>query len=134
LGMGIATYGIPLALLGASLAFFLAYGTGGASFWTPVGFLIASAGVLGYAAWVRDPERLNRHFLFACGIACPAVVLLRLATGGAGWFEALAAGQSIIVTVDLLLLLGGAAMLYRHRAGALAPLASEAEAAPVSAG
>ena len=71
--------------------------------------------MLGYAAWLRDTQRLSRHFLLASGVMCLAVVLLRLLCGGPGWLAALQADQSIIVTVDLLLLAGGAAMLFAYR-------------------
>lgn len=136
IGMGIATYGIPLALLGSTTAFFLTFGTGNASFWTPVGFLLCSGIVLMYAAWLREPNRINRHFLFATGMMCLAVVGLRLATGGPGWLVALQADQSIIVTLDLLLLCAGATMLYRHRyPSAIAQSSDRSEAfQPVSGG
>ncbi|MEM7097694.1 MAG: PepSY-associated TM helix domain-containing protein [Pseudomonadota bacterium] len=136
IGMGIATYGIPLALLGSSAAFFLSYGSGNASFWTPVGFLIVSAGVLVYAGWLRDTFRLNQHFLLASGVMSLVVVALRLLVGGPGWMTALQAGQSIIVTVDLLLICAGAVMLYRYRAhAAIARLDTRSQMVePVSAG
>ncbi len=134
IGMGISTYGIPLALLGSGVAFFLTYGSGNASFWTPVGFLLSSAVVLGYAGWLRDSERLNHHFLLVSGVLCLVVVLLRLATGGPGWMTALAAQQSIIVTVDLLLMLGGAAMIYRYRVAARNRRRLQNIAQPLSAG
>lgn len=111
----LVTFGLPLALFGSAVGFFLAYGRGSASFWTPVSFLIASALVIGYGLWQRAPARLNAQLRLVTAYLCVTMVGLRLATGGAGWLEALQAGQPIIITIDLLLLCAGATLWLRHR-------------------
>ena len=108
-------FGLPVALLGSALAFFLSYGTGTASFWTPIGFLVAAAAVLGYAAVVRTPGRVHEHLRVSATAACLLVPLVRMVAGGAAWDEALAAGQGIIVTLDALLVASGAALLWSRR-------------------
>ena len=108
------TLGLPLALLGSAVGFFAAYGSGTASFWTPAAFLIASGAIVAYAIWRRRPERLDRHFRIAVTAACLVAVVLRIAAGGPSWPVAIAAGQPVIVTVDLLLLCAGAALWLRR--------------------
>ncbi|MEM9620018.1 MAG: PepSY-associated TM helix domain-containing protein [Pseudomonadota bacterium] len=112
--MAVVTFGLPVALVGSALAFFLTIGSGGASFWTPLGFLMAAGAVLLYAALVRTPETINRHLACALVVGCVGIVGLRVLTGP-GWAEALSEGQAIIVTIDLLLLLVSATLAWRLR-------------------
>ena len=128
-GLSVVTFGLPLALLGSAVGFFAAYGSGVASFWTPAAFLLASAAILAYAAWRRRPDVLDRHFRIATATACLLPVVLRLASGGPSWPAAMAAGQPVIVAVDLLLLCAGAALWLRR-----GKLVSPALEKPVPAG
>ncbi len=112
--MAVVTYGLPVALIGSAVAFFLTIGTGSASFWTPLGFVVASAVVLAYAAVIRNPALINRHLAYALLVGSSGTVILRVLTGP-GWIEALASGQFIIVTIDMLLLTVSAALAWQLR-------------------
>ena len=126
-------FGLPVALLGSALAFFLSYGTGTASFWTPIGFLVAAAAALGYAAVVRTPGRVHEHLRVSATAACFLVPLVRMVAGGPAWDEALAAGQGIIVTLDALLVASGAALLWSRRGGRR-PLFADGDVEAAAAG
>ena len=78
-------HGLPLAMLGSGYAFFLSRPAGNPFFWTPAGFVL--------------------------GAACLALPVLRMATGGMDWAEALLARQSDVLAVDLFLLIAGACLL-----------------------
>ena len=113
-GLGVVTFGLPLALLASAIGFFAARGSGAASFWTPAVFLIASGLVIAYGLWRRGPDLLDRRLRMAAA-ACLVVVALRLLTGGPSWPTAVEAGQPIIAALDLLLLCAGAALWPRRR-------------------
>lgn len=130
--MSIITYGIPLALLGSAMAFFLSYGSGSASFWTPTGFVIASGLILTLAALRRDNDRLHRELAIGTAMLCVIVVALRIASGGPGWLSALSADQAIIISMDLLLLFAAAAIGSRLWLAAAEPTRVESNPQPIS--
>ncbi len=114
-GLSVLTFGLPLALLGSAIGFFVAYGSGAASLWTPTAFLIASGLIVGYGLWRRHPGLLNRDLRVAAAAACLLLVVLRFAAGGPSWPAAIVAGQPIIVTLDLLLICAGVALWLQSR-------------------
>lgn len=102
--------GLPLALACAAAGFFLALPAGTTVFWTPAAFLIAAALSLGPALLL--PAARVRPALFALtGAVLLALPVLRLAGGGPGWAAAMAAGQSAVLILDVLVVLGGLACL-----------------------
>ena len=114
-GVGTKSFGLPVALLGSTLAFCLSYGNGAASFCTPVGFVLAAVLVLFHAALIRDPARINEHLRLAATVGCGALPAVRILTGGPGWGAAVAAHQSVLVAVDLLSIEGGLALFCTRR-------------------
>ena len=70
------------------------------------------------ACAVADEDRLGRRYQRLLGAACLVLPVLRLATGGMDWAEALLARQTDVLTVDLLLLVAGASLLAGTRAAA----------------
>lgn len=116
---GLATqatgYGLPLGMVTSAYAYFLAVPAGDAFFWTPLGFLPGVAVAAWLAVRIPDEDRLGRAFQRLLGIACLLLPVLRLATGGMTWADALIGGQHDVLTVDLLLLLAGAWLLHFSR-------------------
>lgn len=108
--LSLMTFGIPIAMLGSAYAFFFTFGTGGASLWTQLGFLIGAAGVFGYAAFLKDQAVTHLHLKYATGVGCLLLVVVRMLSGGPGWAEAIAADQAIIVTLDMLLIFSAGAI------------------------
>ena len=108
-------FGLPVALLGSALAFFLSYGTGSASFWTPVAFVAVAVATLGYAGIVRNPVRIHEHLGVAAATGCFLVPVLRMVAGGPAWDVAAQAEQGIIVALDILLFASGAWILVGRR-------------------
>ncbi|MEM9765469.1 MAG: PepSY-associated TM helix domain-containing protein [Pseudomonadota bacterium] len=104
----IAVWGLPLALLGTAAAFFVAAPAGDTLWWTPAGFLI-SAGLI---AWLGLRARdVVRTFRPIAGGLCLGLPVLRHITGGTSWSEALIAGQTGVLTIDLLLIAAGLVLL-----------------------
>jgi uncharacterized iron-regulated membrane protein len=99
--------GLPFALLCTAATFFLASSAGQALFWTPAGFLIASAAVILGGFLMPDREKLAPLLEGAIGVLMLALPLLRLLMGGPGWGAVISEGQPIIAAVDMALLLAG---------------------------
>jgi uncharacterized iron-regulated membrane protein len=110
--VSVVGFGLPLALLAAAAAFLLAMPQGSAVFWTPTGFLTASASVI-LAGLMLPARRLDRALQIAIAALLLALPLLRIATGGPGWPASIAAGQLSIMAVDVAMLLGGGWTLWR---------------------
>jgi len=105
--------GLPFALAASAAAFLLAMPAGNAPWWTPAGFLIGAALAIGAGVIAPDCVRLSLWLRRADGALLVALPLLRLVAGGPGWGAALAAGQSIIVMLDIAFLLAGGRMLWQ---------------------
>jgi hypothetical protein len=104
--------GLPLALLASTVSFLVAMPLGSATYWTPAGFLIASAAVI--VAGFLWPASAGYARVLQMATAAVMLVLapLRLLTGGPGWATAMAAGQPIIVALDLAFLLTGGWLMW----------------------
>lgn len=124
-GVRILAYGLPLSMLAAAAAFFLAQAAHDPFLWTPVGFWAAAAGSL-LAGLRLPPDRLAATFRPLLGLGCLLLPLLRLGTGGISWAHALGAGQTDILSVDLFLL-AAAALLWRAGAHTAAARTEPAE-------
>lgn len=120
-------FGLPVALLGSALAFFLSYGTGSASLWTPVAFVVVAGATLGYAGVVRDPARVHEHLRIAAATGCFLLPALRMVAGGPAWDAAVQAEQGIIVTLDVLLVASGVGLLVSRRGARLGMAAGDEE-------
>jgi uncharacterized iron-regulated membrane protein len=103
-------YGLPLGMLASAWAFFFTRPASDPFFWTPLGFLAGAA----LAAWlglrIMAPDRLGLVFQRLLALACALLPVLRLATGGMTWSDALMHGQVDVLSVDLLLVLAGVAL------------------------
>ncbi len=105
--------GLPFALLCTAVAFLCTTSSGTALFWTPAGFLIASALVIIAGALIADRARFGVLLEGGMGILMLILPPLRLIMGGPGWITAIREGQPIIAAVDIALLLAGVWMLAR---------------------
>jgi hypothetical protein len=83
--------------------------------WTPAGFLLGAGIAIAIGLRVTDEGRLGTLYQRLLGAACLLLPVLRLATGGMDWAEALLGGQTDVLTVDLLLLVAGAALCWHAR-------------------
>lgn len=108
----VVAYGLPAAILGCSYAYLLALPAADPFWWTPAGFVLTSAAgiVLGFI--VKDDRRLASLFRVAIGVACAGLPVMRMATGGTSWADALALGHGAVLSIDFLLLVGGGTLLY----------------------
>ncbi len=104
-------YGLPIAIAGSGIGFFLSLPADSTLFWTPVGFLIAAALAIAAGLAVRQDRTLSQLYRLMLGVSLIALPLLRMAMGGAGW-EALAASDNTAIAIfDLVLLLAGASFV-----------------------
>lgn len=122
-------YGLPLAMLASGYAFFLSRPAGDPFFWTPAGFLLGAGLAIALGLADIDGEVLGARYRRLLGAACLALPILRIASGGMDWAEALLARQSDVLAVDLFLFIAGAGLLrwrpaparLRPEAGAIVP-------------
>ncbi|MEM9684901.1 MAG: PepSY-associated TM helix domain-containing protein, partial [Pseudomonadota bacterium] len=105
-------YGLPIAMAGSGIGFFLSLPSGQTLFWTPVGFLIVAALAIAAGLFVREDRALIRIYRLALGVSLFALPLLRMAVGGSGWESLMASGNLSVVVFDLTLLLAGAGFAY----------------------
>lgn len=115
-------YGLPLAMLASGTAFFLARPAGDPFFWTPAGFVLGAALATALGVAGRDGEVLAARYRRLLGAACFGLPILRMATGGMDWAEALLARQTDVLAVDLFLFVAGACLLrWRPAPARLSP-------------
>jgi hypothetical protein len=116
-------YGLPFALAVAPYAFFLLRGRVEHLVIVQTQLFLVAALVIGIAAYaIKDQQRLRRGLLAGTGIALLGLPVLRLATGGMGWGDSVAAGIGAVVAVDCALVVLGAACLWAIRpAGSRVP-------------
>lgn len=108
----IVGYGLPVAMLSCSYAYFFALAASADAFrWTPAGFLIGIVpGVLpGLVA--RDEDALRRFYRTLLGVGVFLLPVVRMATGGLDWAAAIADGQGTVLSVDVTLLVLGAGLI-----------------------
>lgn len=119
-------YGLPLSMVTAALAFFPARAAHDPFLWTPVGFSAGVATCLALGLRL-PPGRTVPILAHLLALGCLALPLLRIATGGVSWTQALGAGAFDIPSVDVALIIAGG-LLWRHaRTPGLAPLPEPAE-------
>lgn len=109
-------FGLPLGLLGAAAGFLVTMPLGQAVFWTPASFVAVSLAAVAAGVFLPSNDRLEQALEAAMAILLIALPLIRLATGGPGWSEAITSGQPSIVAIDLALILGGSWLLWNKRA------------------
>lgn len=105
-------FGLPFALGAAAVGFLVTMPLGSAVFWTPAVFLIASAIAIIGGFTARSNAQLDYALQTATGVTLLALPLVRLVSGGPHWSMAFAAGQPIIIAVDLAMAAGGGWMLW----------------------
>ncbi|MBX5460820.1 MAG: PepSY domain-containing protein [Steroidobacteraceae bacterium] len=106
-------YGLPLALVCAPYAFFILRDSDiPAATSQGVAFLTVAALTAVAAVTTRDMDRLRRRLLAATGIALLGLPVVRLATGGLGWMQALEHGIAAVPCVDAALMIVGVASLW----------------------
>ncbi len=111
-------YGVPLAVIACSHAYFLSDPFGTAMVWTPAAFVAASIACLVLAWRMKDMERLRRLNLGVLAYGLLTLPAMRLVCGGTSWVEALShSGGTVVVLFDLLLLATGAGVLAWRRDG-----------------
>lgn len=125
-------YGLPLAILASAWGFFLTRPAADPTWWTPWSFVIGSAVAIGLGLAIADPERLALRYQQVLAVGCLLLPVLRLATGGMTWADAVMNGQVDVLTVDLLLLVAGAVLwlLARRRVAADRAMAGRASLEP----
>ncbi|WP_293884257.1 PepSY domain-containing protein [Sphingomonas sp.] len=107
-------FGLPFALALSAAAFLLSMPRGSAVFWTPAAFLIASAIAITAGVFMRTNARLGYFLQRITGATLVALPFLRLVMGGPGWPMALAAGQPVIMAVDIAVGAAGCWILWQH--------------------
>lgn len=110
-------YGLPLALVCAPYAFFILRDSEvSAASSQGIAFLGVAALAAMAAVATRDMDQLRRRLLAATGIALLGLPVVRLATGGLGWTQALEYGIAAVPCVDAALVIIGAVSLWVARA------------------
>jgi len=108
-------YGLPLAMLASAYGFFLSRPAADAFWWTPVSFVVGAVAAVLVGITVPEDERLVAIYQRILGVACLLLPVLRLATGGMDWAEAVLMRQSDVLTVDVLLLIAGTWLWFHAR-------------------
>jgi len=104
-------FGLPLALAGTPYGFFPARAAGIADTqsWMTAAFIIAAVFAGALAATARDMTRVKYLLLGLTGVALAGLPLLRRATGGTDWPDALAGGLAAVVALDIAFAIAGIA-------------------------
>lgn len=126
----VVAWGLPLAMLGSAWAYFLSLPAADPFWWTPAGFVIAALACILAGFAMPDEAQLVRLFRRAVAIGCIGLPLLRLIAGGTGWASAIANGYGAVLSIDLLFLAGGAALLIRDRRARAAQLSAHTATEP----
>ncbi|MEM8838076.1 MAG: PepSY-associated TM helix domain-containing protein [Pseudomonadota bacterium] len=127
--MTVTVWGLPLSLVASAYGFFAA-GTVGmhvqATVWSFLGMAALSI-LWGVFAWRQSAETLSKHMKRLVGISLALLPLVRMATGGMSWGEAIGDGVEAVLLIDLLCIgLGiGCVLSARNRA----PLATRQDSA-----
>jgi uncharacterized iron-regulated membrane protein len=108
-------YGLPLGMVAAAWGFFIARPAGDPFFWTPWSFVLGTALAVALGLREADDARLGARYRRLLGAACLGLPVLRLATGGMSWADALIHGHSDVISVDLLLVIAGASLWWQAR-------------------
>lgn len=108
-------YGLPIGMLASGWGFYVSRPAADAFFWTPWSFVVGALAALAFGLLTRDGAALGRRYRRTIAILCLGLPVLRMATGGMTWSDALIFGQADVVTVDLLLLVAGGVLLWRGR-------------------
>ncbi|MEM9369649.1 MAG: hypothetical protein AAGA26_00700, partial [Pseudomonadota bacterium] len=112
----ISLWGLPIAMMGSAVAFFLTLPAGDPVWWTPAAFVITSLVVISMGLGKTDPSARYRWMLAGLCFVTP---LLRMMTGGTSWSEALMTGTGEVISIDLVLILSGLWLTYPLRIGLL---------------
>lgn len=126
----ITGYGLPLGMVTAAYGFFITRPAGDPFFWTPWSFVLGAALAILLGLRIPDTTRLGIVFQRLLGTACLPLPMLRLATGGMTWADALLLRQLDVLTVDLLLLIAGASLWVFARPGSRRPDPTRARLEP----
>lgn len=105
-------YGTAIALVGAAVGFFLSLPAHTATFWTPVGFLTASAVSIAAGIIFSDRHQLARLLGLVLAGGMSLLPILRMAMGGDGWPASFATGNLTVIGMDLAFFAGTAIVLY----------------------
>lgn len=113
-------YGLPLALVASAYGYFPARDGDAVVMWMFVAFFAAAAGAA-VPSFLGSADTARRSLLLATGVAMAGLPVIRMAAGGAGWPEAMAAGWTTLPALDGLLLLGAVACLWAARRSVTPP-------------
>ena len=102
-----------MGMIASAYGFFLTRPAGDPFFWTPWSFVLGAALAVAIGLGTRDDVRLGPRYQRLLGAACLALPVLRLATGGMTWSDALLFEQFDVLTVDLLLFIAGGSLWWR---------------------
>lgn len=108
-------YGLPLAMLVSAHFYFQAIGRSDTTYWVPWGFFVASLIIVALTIAIADRAELSRRLILASAIAAGLLPLARMLAGGRSWGEAMAIGETVIVSIDLLLLIAAAVLYWRWK-------------------
>ncbi|MEM6358202.1 MAG: hypothetical protein AAF844_21290, partial [Pseudomonadota bacterium] len=104
----ITLWGLPIALMGSAVSFFLALKAGDPQWWTPAGFVLSALVVV--VVGLTTKERAERFRVMAAAL-CIGLPLLRHLTGGTSWIGAFLDAQAAVFAIDMLLLSAGGLLL-----------------------
>ncbi|MDX2307105.1 MAG: PepSY-associated TM helix domain-containing protein [Hyphomicrobium sp.] len=105
-------YGLPLAMLVSALSYFQAVGHADTTTSTPAGFFLASLAIVCVTIAVPDRTKLSRGLMLCNAIAAGLLPVARMLAGGRSWGGALAMGEPVIVSIDLLLIIAASALVW----------------------
>lgn len=118
--------GLPFALLCTAMAFILSTSSERALFWTPAGFLIASAVAIAGGVIIRERARLSLLLEGGMAVLMLGLPPLRFFMGGPGWIMSLQEGQPVIAALDIALLVAGCWMIAHLASGRVRHTGSQA--------
>ena len=107
----VLAFGLPLAMLASAHAYFQLLGQADTTYWTPAAFFIAAGLILTAAALHNSEDVLRKRLMAATAFAAGSLPMLRLLGGGRTWSQAIAIDAPLVVTIDVLLLIGALAIV-----------------------
>lgn len=100
----IIIWGLPVAMLSSATGYFMGVVSNVPNTLVPILFLASSAVVIVAGAFARNLTAFKIRMLWLIALLCAVQPIVRLFSGGIGWFSAIAHGDAIVVMVDILLL------------------------------
>jgi len=99
----IVGYGLPIAIAGSAIGFFLSLPSQTTLYWTPASFAGFSVFAIVVGILIRDTQKLTSSFLVILSVLLLILPVVRLSVGGVSWADSLATNNIGVIAFDLIM-------------------------------